>query len=183
MILQLMLSVILIMLFIICWNDMFKLMFLNGTYFGWAVKANVLVFWPWAVALHELLVHSWNVSSVSLFKRFTLERWFGSPLCLICSRKRSSYYYFGYVIFLSTFRYFKNTYIDHFFHHLTLSWNSLSTKWFPLLYVLNCVKCTTNRHPSSLLIRFPVCFAFFLKAFKAFRKPSEAPERSVKIKI
>lgn len=33
-------------------------------------------------------------------------------------------------------RLYKDTYVDSFFHYIAMPWNSFSTEWFPLLYVL-----------------------------------------------
>ena len=53
-------------------------------------------------------------------------------------------------------RYYKDVYVNSFFHHTARRWSSLPIEWFPLTYNLNGFNC------SFLLKRFPVCFNLFV---------------------
>ena len=111
---------------------------------------------PSLAASLEPLAHRQNVASLSLFYRYYFGRCSSELAQLVplpFSWVRSTHYSDRLHDFsVAIPRYYKDVYVNSFFHHTARRWSSLPIEWFPLTYNLNGFNC------SFLLKRFPVCF-------------------------
>ena len=105
---------------------------------------------PSLVASLEPLAHLRNVASLCLFYRYYFGRCYSELAQLVplpFSRGRSSQYSDSLHDFSVTIsRWYKNIYVNSFFHCTARIWNSLPIECFPLIYDLSSLKSSINRH-------------------------------------
>ena len=111
----------------------------------------LLTIGPSLAASLEPLAHPQNVASLSLFYRC----YFGS-----CSYElahliplrysRGRYTHYSATFFVTIPRYYKDVYVNSFFSHTAICWNSLPIECFPLTYDLNGFKSRINIHLLTL---------------------------------
>ena len=105
---------------------------------------------PSLTASLEPLAHCRNVASLSLFYSYYFGRCSSEVAQLVplpFSRERSTRYSDRLHDFSVTIpRYYKDVYVNSFFHRIAKLWNSLPIECFPLTYDLSGFKSGINRH-------------------------------------